>query len=45
MQAQSPIRIGYVRVSSADQNIDRQLDGEDLTVTCIKPASLFNALV
>jgi len=43
MQAQSPIRIGYVRVSSADQNIDRQLDGEDLTVTFVDRASGKNA--
>ena len=43
MQAQSPIRIGYVRVSSADQNIDRQLDGEDLTVTFVDKASGKNA--
>jgi DNA invertase Pin-like site-specific DNA recombinase len=39
MQAQHPIRIGYVRVSSADQNTDRQLDGEDLTVTFVDKAS------
>jgi DNA invertase Pin-like site-specific DNA recombinase len=38
-QNQSPIRIGYVRVSSADQNTDRQLDGEDLTVTFVDKAS------
>ena len=43
MQAQSPIRIGYVRVSSADQNIDRQLDGENLTVTFVDKASGKNA--
>jgi DNA invertase Pin-like site-specific DNA recombinase len=39
MQAQTPIRIGYIRVSSTDQNIDRQLDGEDLTVTFVDKAS------
>lgn len=39
MQAQSPIRIGYVRVSSADQNTDRQLDGQELTVTFTDKAS------
>jgi DNA invertase Pin-like site-specific DNA recombinase len=43
MQAQSPIRTGYVRVSSADQNIDRQLDGEDLTITFVDRASGKNA--
>lgn len=32
-QTQTPIRIGYVRVSSADQNTERQLDGQQLTVT------------
>ena len=43
MQTQNPIRIGYVRVSSADQNIDRQLDGEQLTVTFTDKASGKNA--
>lgn len=43
MQAQHPIRIGYIRVSSADQNIDRQLDGENLTVTFVDKASGKNA--
>lgn len=38
-QTQSPIRIGYVRVSSADQNTDRQLDGEHLTVVFTDKAS------
>ena len=38
-QMQTPIRIGYVRVSSADQNTDRQLDGEQLTVTFTDKAS------
>jgi DNA invertase Pin-like site-specific DNA recombinase len=38
-QIQTPIRIGYVRVSSADQNTDRQLDGERLTVTFTDKAS------
>mgnify|MGYP000355398450 CR=1 FL=1 len=36
-------RIGYVRVSSNDQNIDRQLDNEDLTVTFVDKASGKNA--
>lgn len=39
MQTQIPIRIGYVRVSSADQCTDRQLDGEALTVTFTDKAS------
>ena len=43
MQAQNPIRIGYVRVSTAEQNTDRQLDGEDLTVTFVDKASGKNA--
>jgi DNA invertase Pin-like site-specific DNA recombinase len=43
MQIQNPIRIGYVRVSSADQNTDRQLDGENLTVTFTDKASGKNA--
>lgn len=43
MQTQNPIRIGYVRVSSADQNTDRQLDGEQLTVTFTDKASGKNA--
>jgi len=43
MQAQKPIRIGYVRVSTTEQNTDRQLDGEDLTVTFVDKASGKNA--
>jgi DNA invertase Pin-like site-specific DNA recombinase len=43
MQTQNSIRIGYVRVSSADQNTDRQLDGEQLTVTFTDKASGKNA--
>lgn len=43
MQTQNPIRIGYIRVSSADQNTDRQLDGEQLTVTFTDIASGKNA--
>lgn len=39
MQTQQPIRIGYVRVSSADQNTERQLDGQQLTVTFTDKAS------
>lgn len=39
MQVQNAIRIGYIRVSSATQNTDRQLDGEQLTVTFIDKAS------
>lgn len=39
MQAGTGIRIGYVRVSSADQCTDRQLDGEALTVTFTDKAS------
>jgi len=42
-QTPTPIRIGYVRVSSNDQNIDRQLDNEDLTVTFVDKASGKNA--
>jgi DNA invertase Pin-like site-specific DNA recombinase len=38
-QTQQPIRIGYIRVSSVDQNTDRQLDGETLTVTFTDKAS------
>jgi DNA invertase Pin-like site-specific DNA recombinase len=38
-QTQTPIRIGYVRVSSADQNTERQLDGQQLTVTFTDKAS------
>jgi DNA invertase Pin-like site-specific DNA recombinase len=36
---QEAIRIGYIRVSSSEQNIDRQLDGEQLTVTFTDRAS------
>jgi DNA invertase Pin-like site-specific DNA recombinase len=39
MQVQNAIRIGYIRVSSTTQNTDRQLDGEQLTVTFIDKAS------
>lgn len=39
MHTQHPIRIGYIRVSTAEQNIDRQLDGEHLTVTFTDKAS------
>ncbi len=39
MQAGTGIRIGYVRVSSADQCTERQLDGEALTVTFTDKAS------
>ena len=38
-QNQPPIRIGYVRVSSTDQNTERQLDGQQLTVTFTDKAS------
>jgi DNA invertase Pin-like site-specific DNA recombinase len=38
-QTQTPIRIGYVRVSSADQNTERQLDGQQLTVVFTDKAS------
>lgn len=38
-QTQTPIRIGYVRVSSSDQNTERQLDGEQLTVVFTDKAS------
>ena len=34
-----PLRIGYIRVSSADQNTDRQLDGLILDVTYTDKAS------
>ena len=43
MQTQHPIRIGYIRVSTAEQNTDRQLDGEQLTVTFTDKASGKNA--
>lgn len=43
MQTQSPIRIGYVRVSSADQNTERQLAKQQLTVTFTDKASGKNA--
>lgn len=39
MQAGTGIRIGYVRVSSADQCTERQLDGQVLTVTFTDKAS------
>lgn len=38
-QTLTPIRIGYVRVSTADQNTERQLDGEQLTVVFTDKAS------
>ena len=38
-QTQNPIRIGYVRVSSADQNTERQLASEKLTVVFTDKAS------
>ena len=40
---QTGIRIGYIRVSTAEQNTDRQLDGEQLTVTFTDRASGKNA--
>jgi DNA invertase Pin-like site-specific DNA recombinase len=43
MQAPDPIKIGYVRVSTADQNTNRQLDGLQLTVTFTDKASGKNA--
>ena len=43
MHTQHPIRIGYIRVSTAEQNTDRQLDGEKLTVTFTDKASGKNA--
>lgn len=43
MQNQQPIRIGYVRVSAADQNTDRQLSDQQLTVTFTDRASGKNA--
>jgi DNA invertase Pin-like site-specific DNA recombinase len=43
MQTQHPIRIGYIRVSTSEQNTDRQLDGEQLTVTFTDKASGKNA--
>jgi DNA invertase Pin-like site-specific DNA recombinase len=43
MQTQQPIRIGYVRVSSADQNTERQLADQQLTVTFTDRASGKNA--
>jgi len=43
MQAQTPIRIGYVRVSTTQQNIDRQLSDQQLTVTFTDRASGKNA--
>lgn len=39
MNTQHPIRIGYIRVSTAEQNTDRQLDGLKLTVTFTDKAS------
>ena len=43
MQTQQPIRIGYVRVSSAEQNTERQLADQQLTVTFTDKASGKNA--
>jgi DNA invertase Pin-like site-specific DNA recombinase len=43
MQEPDPIKIGYVRVSTAEQNTDRQLDGLQLTVTFTDKASGKNA--
>jgi len=43
MHTQNPIRIGYIRVSTAEQNAERQLDGEQLTVTFTDKASGKNA--
>jgi DNA invertase Pin-like site-specific DNA recombinase len=43
MQTPEPIKIGYVRVSTAEQNTDRQLDGLQLTVTFTDKASGKNA--
>ena len=43
MQNTAGIRIGYIRVSTADQNTDRQLDGEQLTVSFTDKASGKNA--
>lgn len=42
-QPQNPIRIGYVRVSSADQSTERQLTDQKLTVTFTDKASGKNA--
>ena len=42
-QTQTPIRIGYVRVSSADQSTERQLTDQKLTVTFTDRASGKNA--
>jgi DNA invertase Pin-like site-specific DNA recombinase len=42
-QTQNPIRIGYVRVSSADQSTERQLTDQTLTVTFTDKASGKNA--
>ena len=39
MQVHQPIKIGYIRVSSISQNIERQLDGQHLTVTFTDRAS------
>jgi DNA invertase Pin-like site-specific DNA recombinase len=38
-QPPQPVRIGCIRVSSIDQNTDRQLDGEVLSVTFTDKAS------
>lgn len=43
MHTQHPIRIGYIRVSTAEQNTDRQLDGEQLTVVFTDKSSGKNA--
>jgi DNA invertase Pin-like site-specific DNA recombinase len=36
---QPPVRVGYIRVSSIDQNTDRQLDGQDLFMIFTDKAS------
>jgi DNA invertase Pin-like site-specific DNA recombinase len=43
MHTQHPIRIGYIRVSTAEQNTNRQLADEQLTVTFTDIASGKNA--
>jgi DNA invertase Pin-like site-specific DNA recombinase len=43
MHTQHPIRIGYIRVSTAEQNTDRQLADEQLTVIFTDKASGKNA--
>jgi len=36
---QPPVRVGYIRVSSIDQNTDRQLEGQDLFMVFTDKAS------